>query len=74
MVSVAGESVRPKAFNVADAAKQLDLSERHMYRLIATGEIDSFSIGRKARRISGRAIDEYIAKKEAEAKAGIQAA
>lgn len=55
---------QPLAYKVADAAAQLGIVERQMYRLIARGEIETFTVGR-SRRISRRALTEYIERLEA---------
>jgi excisionase family DNA binding protein len=56
------ERVERRAYRVADVARQLSLSERATWRLIRTGELSSFLIGR-SRRVSSDAIDAFIASK-----------
>lgn len=47
------------AYSVEEAAELLGIGRTFMFQLIATGEIDSFKIG-KRRKIARDAIDAYI--------------
>lgn len=49
----------PRFVTVEEAATLLHLSERQVYRMLASGELPVVSFGR-ARRISRRRLDEYI--------------
>jgi len=57
----------PLAYTPAEAAELLRIARATLYRYIADGRIQSFTLGR-ARRISARAIDAFIASREAEAR------
>lgn len=54
-----------KLVTILEAAEVLALSRTVVYPLVMSGAIRSFQIGR-ARRIPVEALDEFIAKKEAE--------
>jgi excisionase family DNA binding protein len=56
-----------KLLKVREAADRLGLGKSKVFELIARGELDSVKID-GARRISERAIDEFIASREAAAK------
>ena len=51
---------------ITEAAAYLALGDTSIYRLIGSGELRSFVVGR-SRRITRSACDELIAKREAEA-------
>lgn len=57
-----------KLNRINETADRLCIGRSRVYELIARGELTSVKIG-GSRRISDRAIDEYIAKLEADAKA-----
>lgn len=46
LTSAAGPPAPPLAYRVPDAAAALGLSERQVWRLIATGELRHFKVGR----------------------------
>jgi len=46
-------------FSVEEAADLLGIGRTFMFQLVATGEIDSFKIG-KRRKISRDAVEDYI--------------
>lgn len=54
----------PRAHRPEDAAKIVGVSRAFIYKLIASGELESFKLGR-CRRISDSAIERLIAKREA---------
>ena len=49
----------PLVYSVEEAADLLGVGRTVMFRLVATGEVESFKIGRK-RKIHRDAIDTYI--------------
>ncbi len=51
------------AYKVPSAARILDMSERKVWDLVHTGEIDSFKIG-SSRRVTRQALLEYIQRRE----------
>ena len=51
------------AYTIPHAAHLLDMSPRKVWALVHSGEIPSFKIG-KARRVSRRALVEYIERLE----------
>ena len=63
-----GVSVRtevPQLYNLAEVRKMLGISEWALYRLLRTNALISVRIGGR-RLVSLRAIEDYIAKREAE--------
>ena len=52
-------------YSVDEAADLLGIGRTYMFRLVATGEIDSFKIGSR-RKIPRDALDRYIARLRAE--------
>jgi excisionase family DNA binding protein len=52
-------------YRVADAAKQLALSQRYVKHLIKTGALDSFKVGR-ARLITRDALFAFVRERQAE--------
>jgi excisionase family DNA binding protein len=56
-----------KLLRVGEAADRLGLGKTKVWELVARGDIDSVKID-GARRISERAVDEYIEQLEAEAR------
>ena len=63
-----GVSVRtevPQLYNLAEVRKMLGISEWALYRLLRTNALISIRIGGR-RLVSLRAIEDYIAKREAE--------
>lgn len=44
---------------VADAAKELAVSDRMIWRLIAEGELLSYNVGNRSRRITRQSLDAY---------------
>lgn len=57
-----------KLLKVADVVRRLQLGKTKIYELIATGELEAVKIG-DARRVPEEAVDDFIAKRRAEAKA-----
>lgn len=57
------------AYKVDSAARILDLSERLVWTLVKSGEIDSFTVGR-SRLITREALQTFIARKQAECRGG----
>lgn len=55
---------------VKQAAQRLAIGRSLLYQLIQRGEIRSVVIGRRARRISVTALDEWIEQQQAEAQSG----
>lgn len=53
------------ALSIADVCHLLDLSRTSVYVLINSGQLNSYSVGTR-RFVSRRAVDEYIAAREAE--------
>ena len=49
--------VAPIAYTVDDAARALSCGRDKIYKLIATGELQSFTIGKRGRRIPVEAIE-----------------
>jgi excisionase family DNA binding protein len=49
----------PLVYSVEEAADLLGIGRTSMFRLCATGEVESFKIGKK-RKILRRALDTYI--------------
>jgi excisionase family DNA binding protein len=54
------------ALSVKSAAKAIDVTERHMWSLVGTGEIPSFKI-RGSRRINVGDLKNFLAKQQAAA-------
>lgn len=57
------------AYRVRDAADQIGVSEREMWRLLRAGEIESFKYGQhrtSPRRISYEALVAYVQRKQEE--------
>jgi excisionase family DNA binding protein len=54
------------AYTVKEVAAMLSLSRSHLYELIQARKIDTIKIGR-ARRITRRQLDLYLAEREIEA-------
>ncbi len=54
------------AYTVKEVATMLSLSRSHLYELIQARKIDTIKIGR-ARRITRRQLDLYLAEREIEA-------
>lgn len=55
------------SFNLAEAGEATGLNRNAIYRAIATDELKTFKIGRR-RMVSARALQEFIDRKEAEAR------
>lgn len=55
----AAEKETPLGISIARAAQLLGTSERQIYRLIGTGELEAYWIGR-ARRITRRSIERFV--------------
>lgn len=51
----------PRVFNLSDVAERWDCSEAHVRKVVETGELRAFRIG-KLWRIRGDAIDEFEAR------------
>lgn len=64
-VQVSGTGGR-YAYTIGQAAQLLSLSYSKVEKLIASGELASFKVG-KARRISGAAIEDFIRDRQAAA-------
>lgn len=56
--------VQKEAFDVTEAMQILGISRQTLYDLLNSGELRSFILGRRRRKISRRALEEYIAKAE----------
>jgi len=54
------------AYKIDGAARVLDLSERTVWTLVKTGEIESFTVGR-SRLITRQALEDFLRRKIAEA-------
>ncbi len=54
------------SYNPEEAAEVISKSRTGVYALIASGELKSYKDGR-GRRITRRALEEYVARKEAKA-------
>jgi excisionase family DNA binding protein len=50
---------RPRAYRVAEAARELSLSERTCWELISSGELPSITVGR-VRLVPSSAIDDWL--------------
>ena len=61
--------LRPAAYSIAEAAAQLSVSRRHLYRLIDTGAIRRVKIGQRV-VIPASEIDRLIADDSGEATNG----
>jgi excisionase family DNA binding protein len=48
-----------RAYSVEEAAEQLGIGRTYMYHLLATGEVESFTIG-KRRKVRPEALDAYL--------------
>lgn len=60
----AANGSEPVAYRLCDVAAKLALGLRTVEGLVATGELNSFKVGR-ARRVSAAAIDEFLAERRA---------
>lgn len=62
--AIRGIVAAPKiAYRIRDAAEQIGISEREMWRLVKSGAIDSFKFGdfkNSPRRISHEALLDYV--------------
>lgn len=58
-----------KLLTIAEAALAMGIGRSLLYRLVMTGEIRSVVVGGRARRIPVTALDEWIARQQAEAQA-----
>lgn len=56
-----------KLLKVSDVAERLQLGKSKVFELLATGQLESLKID-GARRVTERAVDEFIAEREAAAK------
>src|SRR4051794_627049 len=65
---VAERSTNRLLWRIDDAAERLSMSRAATYRLVDAGEIAAVRIGR-ARRIPNGALEEFVARREAEAAA-----
>jgi len=52
----------PAALTVPEAARKLGISERRTWLMVKTGELRSFKVGSKMRRIPVEEIPAYIAR------------
>ena len=53
-------SIRPLAVSVLQAAKMLSVSKSTVYKAVMRGEIESFVVGAKTRRISVAVLERYV--------------
>lgn len=60
----AANGSEPVAYRLRDAAAKLALGLRTVEGLVASGELNSFKVG-KARRVPAAAIDEFLTKRQA---------
>ena len=60
------------SFNIEEAIATTGLNKNALYRAIAANELQTFKVG-KRRMVSARALQDYIARKEEEAKRSIAA-
>jgi excisionase family DNA binding protein len=66
-VSVTRGTDAPRiAYRIREAAEQIGLSERQVWRLLAAGEIQSFKFG-SSRRVTHQALLDYVDAKLAQA-------
>lgn len=56
------------AYGVSEAAAELGMTRSRLYQAIALGEVDSYKDG-KRRMFSRRALEQYVARKEAQGRA-----
>jgi excisionase family DNA binding protein len=59
-------SSQPLAVSISDAARLLSVSRRHLYDLLASGQLRAFKSGRRT-LIRMRTLESYVAKREREA-------
>lgn len=57
-----------RLLKVSDVCERLQLGKSKVFELLATGQLESLKID-GARRISERAVDDFIARREASARA-----
>jgi excisionase family DNA binding protein len=57
---------QPQWLTVRDVERRTSLSRAYLYKVIATGELHSFTVGR-ARRISATALADFMSRIEAAA-------
>lgn len=65
--------IRRLAYSVNELAEILGICESNAWKLVRKGDVESFKNG-KSRRITHRAIEDYLARKEAEARKARKAA
>lgn len=53
-----------QAYRVEAVAKLLDCSKRHVYDLVASGELPAFKIGRRGIRITDEAVRAWVARSQ----------
>jgi excisionase family DNA binding protein len=58
------DAQRPQWLTVRDVEGVTSLSRAYLYKCIATGELESFTVGR-ARRISARSLADFMSRIEA---------
>lgn len=58
-----GSAASRLAYNLRDTASQLSLGLRKVEQLVASGQLDSFKVG-KARRVTGQAIQDFIGRQQ----------
>jgi excisionase family DNA binding protein len=68
--SLRRHELEKKLLTVAEAAQAMGIGRSLLYRLVMSGEIRSVVVGGRARRIPVAALDEWIARQQAEAEAG----
>lgn len=61
------KTVQKEAFDVSEAMQILGVSRQTIYHLLNSGALRSFVLGRRRRKISRKAIEEYIARQESQA-------
>ena len=54
------ESIRPLAVSVDEAEKMLSVSRCTLYKAVMRGEIESFVIGQRTRRIAVSVLERYV--------------
>jgi excisionase family DNA binding protein len=62
LASASAASPAERAYRVPDVASQLSISEREVWDLVSSGELDSITIGR-IRLVPAAALDAYINRK-----------
>jgi excisionase family DNA binding protein len=63
-VDIYDDAQPPQWLTVRDVERRTSLSRAYLYKLIATGELQSFTVGR-ARRISASSLADFMSRIEA---------